>query len=638
VTDVLGNHYSMTYTDRGELQQITCPGSVVETHGYDDDGNLATFGMTSHTQAFVTHGTDASGTVRATTLSYDAMGRVLGSRDAQGFKDLLITRYTGLGHMSSSIYQQFADKTTLGPATYTSSESQVSDALGNAVSSTTSTTFDTQIFDTWNEGVKTETYDAATGRILTDALPSGTHTFSYDSSGNTRWVQRENGAGLTDGVSAEDRVSFYDADNVLRATDFRHIDVAQSINTLLRHAFEEYSYDALGRRVMVRARIECLNEGPSEKVDCDESLMRRVVWDGSTILDEIQVPGGKNRTAAQLENDTQPDTLILDGASDDLNAYYGIVAYTYAGGLLGTDHPLSATRVNYVSHIFGEPITLHPPFSVVPVWNPHGQPDDATVADGTVANDGGLWECNPTGPPICTNGVQLGWPLGWFAFDRPRFVRPNWVGSLLEDQQDKGGTLYRRNRAYDPQSGRFTQEDPIGLAGGLNAYGFGGGDPITYSDPFGLCPPDWACQLAIELAVKHPKVANALGLAADALTYATKSTLKALPLLLPAEGAVAGELGETGEMSGMLREALAGKSNFGLGEATASQADVVGKAWVGEDAELASDGKTLVSKDGLRQYRPPSYKPKLGRVQANLEARLKPEGQWQSNAHIDIVP
>jgi hypothetical protein len=46
---------------------------------------------------------------------------------------------------------------------------------------------------------------------------------------------------------------------------------------------------------------------------------------------------------------------------------------------------------------------------------------------------------------------------------------------------------YRRNRQYDPQAGRFTQEDPIGLAGGLNLYGFANGDPVTFSDPFGLC-------------------------------------------------------------------------------------------------------------------------------------------------------
>ena len=31
-----------------------------------------------------------------------------------------------------------------------------------------------------------------------------------------------------------------------------------------------------------------------------------------------------------------------------------------------------------------------------------------------------------------------------------------------------------------------TQEDPIGLAGGLNLYGYGAGDPVNNADPFGL--------------------------------------------------------------------------------------------------------------------------------------------------------
>jgi len=33
----------------------------------------------------------------------------------------------------------------------------------------------------------------------------------------------------------------------------------------------------------------------------------------------------------------------------------------------------------------------------------------------------------------------------------------------------------------------WTQQDPIGLAGGLNLYGFAHGDPVNFSDPFGLC-------------------------------------------------------------------------------------------------------------------------------------------------------
>jgi uncharacterized protein RhaS with RHS repeats len=43
-------------------------------------------------------------------------------------------------------------------------------------------------------------------------------------------------------------------------------------------------------------------------------------------------------------------------------------------------------------------------------------------------------------------------------------------------------------RGYGGVAGLFTQPDPIGLAGGLNLYGYADGDPINKSDPFGLCP------------------------------------------------------------------------------------------------------------------------------------------------------
>jgi RHS repeat-associated protein len=60
------------------------------------------------------------------------------------------------------------------------------------------------------------------------------------------------------------------------------------------------------------------------------------------------------------------------------------------------------------------------------------------------------------------------------------------MGSLIYESRDASGLYYRRNRYYDSEKGRFTQEDPIGLAGGLNMFGFAGGDPITYADPYGL--------------------------------------------------------------------------------------------------------------------------------------------------------
>jgi RHS repeat-associated protein len=64
----------------------------------------------------------------------------------------------------------------------------------------------------------------------------------------------------------------------------------------------------------------------------------------------------------------------------------------------------------------------------------------------------------------------------------------DWVGSLIKDQRDASGLLYRRNRYYDPYTGQFTQEDPIGVAGGMNLYGFAAGDPVNAADPFGLNP------------------------------------------------------------------------------------------------------------------------------------------------------
>ena len=83
----------------------------------------------------------------------------------------------------------------------------------------------------------------------------------------------------------------------------------------------------------------------------------------------------------------------------------------------------------------------------------------------------------------------------------PRLI-VTWAGSLVEHGAGASGLLYRRNRYYDPASGRFTQQDPIGLGGGLNVYGFAGGDPVNYSDPFGLsCEPKPECERGTTLVL-----------------------------------------------------------------------------------------------------------------------------------------
>jgi RHS repeat-associated protein len=49
------------------------------------------------------------------------------------------------------------------------------------------------------------------------------------------------------------------------------------------------------------------------------------------------------------------------------------------------------------------------------------------------------------------------------------------------------GLLLLTHRYYDPSAGRFLNRDPIGLAGGLNVYGYVQDNPANAVDPLGLC-------------------------------------------------------------------------------------------------------------------------------------------------------
>jgi uncharacterized protein RhaS with RHS repeats len=129
--------------------------------------------------------------------------------------------------------------------------------------------------------------------------------------------------------------------------------------------------------------------------------------------------------------------------------------------------------------------------------------------------------------------------------------------------------MYMRNRYYNPLTGAFTQTDPIGLAGGVNTYGYAEGNPATYSDPYGLtaeaCPPAGCNEtspatLAREVALaewssEHPRQALAMTVTAAGL---------AIGGLVVGEGLVAAS--STGDLAVLRQEyvtAVNGLRNVG---------------------------------------------------------------------------
>jgi RHS repeat-associated protein len=105
-------------------------------------------------------------------------------------------------------------------------------------------------------------------------------------------------------------------------------------------------------------------------------------------------------------------------------------------------------------------------------------------------------------------------------------VNSSTFGAERFQQNTQPNLSFFRSRFYDQETGRWTQEDPIGVAGGTNLYQFNGNNPVMYTDPFGLvCNPPGSCILK--------------GIAGGAVAGATMVATADAILALPTAGASA---------------------------------------------------------------------------------------------------
>ncbi len=93
----------------------------------------------------------------------------------------------------------------------------------------------------------------------------------------------------------------------------------------------------------------------------------------------------------------------------------------------------------------------------------------------TLANGRPVWTWNPD--PFGTTPPNQN-PTGAGVF--PYNLR--YPGQYFDAETS---THYNMARDYNPSTGRYIQSDPIGLAGGVNTYGYVGGNPVSWIDPTG---------------------------------------------------------------------------------------------------------------------------------------------------------
>ncbi len=151
--------------------------------------------------------------------------------------------------------------------------------------------------------------------------------------------------------------------------------------------------------------------------------------------------------------------LIISAFSDDANDYEiaSEVRFVAEPGGKTILHNVAADAIRFVSNDAEAPLYVHA---------------DHLGASQRMSDQAGApaWDRvqKPFGETVSLTGAA---------------TNPQRFPGQLNDPET--GFHYNYFRDYDPSIGRYLQSDPFGLAGGLNTYGYVGGNPVNYYDPDG---------------------------------------------------------------------------------------------------------------------------------------------------------
>ncbi|WP_276257590.1 NosD domain-containing protein [Haloglomus litoreum] len=283
-------------------------------------------------------------------------------------------------------------------------------------------------------------------------------TYRYDGAGNL--VERSDGGALT---------SYrYDARNRLlgvtypsgKTINYTYDAVGNRLTRSVNGTVERYTYVAGNRLVRVGTteyRYDDAGNLVEKRVDGEVTTY---TYGAGGRLETVALPGGESVSYRYLPTGERISRTTASGTT--YYAYVGsdVVAEYDDGGALvrrfthapGVDRPLVVEQAGTVAY--------------------HHQDARGDVLALT----------NETGAPVGSYEYS---PYG--ASAAPPTATP--YGFTGRSYDAATGLYYNRMRYYDPETGRFTRLDPIGVAGGANMYRYASNNPLRFTDPTGLL--DW---------------------------------------------------------------------------------------------------------------------------------------------------
>ncbi|MCL7377079.1 RHS repeat-associated core domain-containing protein [Streptomyces sp. 35G-GA-8] len=491
MTDPSGARTTLTYDALNQARKVTDPLGHTTALDYDDNGNLTTL-------------TDARN--NATTWAYDTADRPASATDPLGAQAVFgydpagrLTKVTGrTGQVATAEYD------LLGR---TKNAKYGVDAVGQAQSTTTYAYDGVDLPKTVTDtvaGTQSFTYDAY-DRTKSVTGPTGTVGYDYDGADR----RKEMTAGGTTTAYG------YDTSGILtsvttggQAVTFGLDAVGREKTASLPGGFTRTTgYDKTGTTTGIAYTRAGATVGDLTYTRDERGLQTRLTGSLANIAlpaaESGAVFGKDNRLTTFNGRSFTYDAegqLKSDGKRTyDWNARGELTGLTGTGGLSGTFayDPLGTRSARTLGGTTSKFLTDGS--------NPLAEQSGSGETTATVATSGldeyltrtesGRTQIYLTDALGTVVGLadQDGTIATRYAYDP--YGQPTASGAASSNpytftgrESDGTGLLYYRNRYYDPETGRFISQDPIGYAGGTNLYQYALSSPTTYTDPSGNNP------------------------------------------------------------------------------------------------------------------------------------------------------